>query len=215
MNCCTTPGTNKFFSQNARKYEKRFERRGLDTPSRMIADALTAEGIKEKTILDIGCGMGGLHLTLLQRGARSCQGIEIAEGMLNAARNLAGHLGFADRVTYGQGDFVEVNGTVNPADVVILDKVVCCYPEFQVLITTSTNKAKTYYAVSYPRNALIPRISFTCMAWMGQRLNWSFHPYYHNPDAVAAAIMQEGFRVVFAGATILWSVMVFQRVRRV
>jgi len=211
VNCCTTNGTNKYFSGHAGRFEKRFRSRGLDKPSRLIADALTREGIREKTLLDIGCGAGGLHLTLLQRGARSSQGVEIAEGMLGAARSLAAQLGLADKVTYRQGDFVLMNWGISSADVVILDKVVCCYPEYEELIAKSADKAVDFYAVSFPRDAVVPRLGFRCIAWLGTLLKWSFHPYYHNPLAIVAAIRKRGFREVYSGRTPLWSVNVFRR----
>lgn len=177
----------------------------------MIVEALAGEGIREKTILDIGCGVGGLHLTLLQRGARYSQGVEMAEGMLEVARGLADRMNLADRVVYHHGDFVTMNGGITAADIVILDKVVCCYPEFEDLITKSTAKTTSLYAVSYPRDALIPRMSFGGMAWLGRRLKWSFHPYYHTPAAIEASITSKGFREVFAGTTIQWSIKVFRR----
>lgn len=211
MNCCATSGTNKYFSGRAGTFEKKFRRRGLDKPSRLISDALTREGIQEKTLLDIGCGAGGLHLTLLQRGARSAQGVEIAEGMLEAARSLATQLGLADKVMYIQGDFVRMNGGISQADVVILDKVVCCYPEYEELIAKSADKAADLYAVSFPRDAVIPKLGFGGIAWLGDLLKWSFHPYYHSPAAIGAAIQKRGFREVYSGWTALWSVKVFRR----
>lgn len=211
VNCCATSGTNKYFSGRAGTFKKKFRRRGLDKPSRLISDALTREGIQEKTLLDIGCGAGGLHLTLLQRGARSAQGVEIAEGMLEAARSLATQLGLADKVMYIQGDFVRMNGGISQADVVILDKVVCCYPEYEELIAKSADKAADLYAVSFPRDAVIPKLGFRGIAWLGDMLKWSFHPYYHNPAAIGAAIQKRGFREVYSGWTALWSVKVFRR----
>ena len=211
MSCCATEGTDKFFSRQARRFARRFRRRGLDKPSRLIVKGLLSRGIAGKSLLDIGCGVGGLHLTLLQKGASYAQGVELAEGMLNAARLLAEELGFKERVRYQKGDFVSMDGDVAPADVVVLDKVICCYPDFEDLIVKSTGKARSLYAVSYPRDAFFPRLGFRSGALLGKILKWSFSPYYHDPVLIDGAIRGCGLKEVFSEKTFVWKVKVFTR----
>jgi 2-polyprenyl-3-methyl-5-hydroxy-6-metoxy-1,4-benzoquinol methylase len=213
MSCCTTHGTNTFFSKNAKRYVKQFRRRGVDKPSRLILDALVSLGVESQSLLEIGCGVGGLHLTLLKRGASKAQGVEVSEGMLAAARELAAEMGVREKVEYLQGDFVDLNGRVKSADVVILDKVVCCYQLPDGLIARATEKSASLLAVSYPRNGLLARLGFTSMEFLGEVLGWSFHPYYHDPEMLDAAIGAAGFAEVYAGCTLIWQVKLFKRVR--
>ena len=93
-----------------------------------------------KSILEIGCGVGGLHLTMLKHGASSAVGIDISEGMIEGAKQLSKELGCENRTQYLLGDVVQINGTIADADIVILDKVVCCYENIDALMTTSLSK---------------------------------------------------------------------------
>ena len=108
MNCCTSPqcsGTNDFFSKWARRYAKRFRKKGLEKVQRLLLDGIRKETVREKNILDIGCGVGSLHLTLLQEGAAGAMGIDVAEGMLEKAREFSSTLGLQEKVSYRHYDF--------------------------------------------------------------------------------------------------------------
>ena len=99
--CCTpspgTEGTNKFFSKQATRYMKKFRKKGLAKEQRYLIEGILSAGISGTSVLEIGCGVGGVHLTLLNHGASSATGIDIAEGMLNGAKELAREMNLGDR----------------------------------------------------------------------------------------------------------------------
>jgi magnesium-protoporphyrin O-methyltransferase len=226
MTCCqpeqsrragTTDGMNKFFTRTAKKYAKTFRRKGLDKSQRLILEGLRNAGFGGRSILEIGCGVGGLHLTMMKEGAASAFGVEVSEGMLEEAQVLAAELGMQEHVRYVQADFVAVNDDVPVSDIVVLDKVLCCYEKPLLLIRKSTEKAHRLYAVSYPRDAFLAKMVFTSMGALGRMLRWSFHPFYHQPALLDQAIMECGFSVrsIFPPATTaLWQVKVFERMQR-
>ena len=209
MSCCTVAGTSKYFSRSAGYYARKFRRRGLDAPQRILVKALRSLGLHAKTVLEIGCGVGGLHLTLLREGAASAFGVEVSDGMIEKAQELASEMGFTSRVAYRVGDFAETNGSVPRSDIVVMDKVLCCYADPGALTRKSAAKCGEVFAVSYPRNAILPRLWFTFTAQIGKILRWSFHPLYHEPADLDAAILAEGFREVYSGTTVVWQVKVF------
>ena len=89
MSCCTSnscSGTNIFFSRWSKSFAKRFRKKGLEKVQRYLLEGIRLEPVKDRHILDIGCGVGALHLTLLQEGAILATGIEAAEGMLEKAK---------------------------------------------------------------------------------------------------------------------------------
>ena len=49
-------------------------------------EGVRKEPFASKEILDIGCGVGALHITLLHEGAAAATGIDISEGMLQQAK---------------------------------------------------------------------------------------------------------------------------------
>ncbi len=185
----------------------------MDKPQRLIAKALSDAGVQTKSILEIGCGVGGLHLTLLKRGASAAQGVDISEGMLTKAREIASEMGLSDRVRYRTGDFIATNGEIQKANIVILDKVVCCYENPEALIKKSIDKCSDLYVVSYPRNATIARFFFRSSAWIGTMLKWSFHPFYHETEMLDDLVLKGGFKEVFSANTVIWQIKMFERLK--
>lgn len=79
-------------------------------------------------MLDVGAGIGALSFELLAAGAERVTAVDAAPAYLAAVREEAGRRNVSDRLNLVLGDFVSVAGEVMPADVVTIDRVVCCYP---------------------------------------------------------------------------------------
>ena len=60
----------------------------------------------------------------------------------SAAREESERQGHADRVEYRVGDFVALADVIDPADVVALDRVICCYSDMSSLVARSAALAK-------------------------------------------------------------------------
>lgn len=215
MGCCTTDGTDRIFSAQARRYARKFRRKGLDRAQREILRALAVVGVENRSILEVGCGVGGLHLNLLKSGARTALGVDLSTGMIEEAKKLAREFGVIERASYWQGDLVVSNGAIPQSDIVILDKVLCCYADPRALIEISAGKAGMLYAVSYPRNAWLATIGFTISQWIGTLFRWSFHPYYHKPAWLDELVKQQGLQEIAAGTTPIWQIRLFGRMKRV
>jgi magnesium-protoporphyrin O-methyltransferase len=212
--CCpssSSDGAARFFSRNARRYRRRFRRRGLDPAQRLLADGIARAGVEGATLLEIGCGVGGLHLTLLERGASRATGIDLSPEMLRHAREFATERGLSDRTAYELGDIVALRPGPTPADVVLMDKVVCCYGEIDALLDATLGRAAKVYAVSFPRDRALTRVWFRGLSFIGSVFGWSFAPFWHDWGRMVSRIERAGFRQSFAGTTIAWSVRVFTR----
>lgn len=212
MNCCgASEGANRFFNTQAGRLEKQFRKRGLRKEQKHLMNGIKQNGLERASILEIGCGVGGLHLSLLQAGAAEAAGFDLSEKMIRAAQKLAAEMGLQDRTQYWQGDFVERHGSATAADVAILDKVICCYQNFEELIVRSAAKAKKIYAVSYPRANFAARFVIRAGTLLLRLMRQSFHPYYHSPRRIEEMILQQGFRKTFERTTTMWAVQVFRR----
>jgi magnesium-protoporphyrin O-methyltransferase len=154
MSCCCphSNSANRFFSFFAGRYRKRFEKKGFEPSQKQLMEGLEQAGYQGAKILEIGSGVGHLHQTLLEKGASSAIGVDLASKMIEEARRWAGQRQLAGRVEYVEGDFMEINQSVPEVDVTILDKVVCCYPDADGLVHASLNKTRRVYALTYPRN---------------------------------------------------------------
>lgn len=211
MDCCSTRGTNKFFSRWSKTYLKRFRKKGLAKEQQYLVEGITQHPITSKTILEIGSGVGALHLSLLERGAASAVGIDLAEGMIEKAIQLAREMGLEERAKYIVGDFVALNGEIPSSDITILDKVVCCYEDVDMLLQKSIAKTKEYYALSFPRDFLPVKIIFKTQIFTGKFLRFSFRPYWHDWETICRKITLFGFDQIYDNKTIVWTIRVYRR----
>jgi magnesium-protoporphyrin O-methyltransferase len=164
-----------------------------------------------RSVLDVGCGVGGVHIALLEQGAQSVQAVDVSEGMIEQARLLAQKAGVRERIQYFTGDIVQQNVDVKSADIVVMDKVLCCYHDVNVLLRTVLGRVRWVLAVSYPGDTWIPTTIFKFMDWLGQVRRWSFHPYYHDPDMIDAILKEGGLKEVASERTWIWQIRTFVR----
>lgn len=215
MSCCTSDsfrGTNACFSRWSKRYAKRFRKNGLEKVQRLLLEGIRKEPVREKDILDIGCGVGSLHITLLQEGAARATGIEVAEGMLEQAKELSSGLGLHERVSYKHGDFVELADSLPDADITILDKVVCCYEDLDRLLEKSVSKTKRIYGLTYPKNSFLVGGMIKLQIAILKLFRSKFHPFWHDWDLMHQKIANRGFRLLYEKPTFVWNVAVFQRI---
>jgi magnesium-protoporphyrin O-methyltransferase len=211
MTCCCIDATGKFFDKHARRTEKYFRKKGLRPEQKFLAEGIRQNGLRDTTILEIGCGVGALHLSLLKEGAAKAIGFDISEEMIASARKLSAEMGFAGRTSYTHGDFVTMHEGAPEADVTILDKVICCYENVEELIAHSTAKTRRLYAVSYPRKSRVVRIASRFIIAMTKLFRQAFHPYYHEPDHAQQLVGDNGFEKIYEQHTLIWAVQVFKR----
>jgi SAM-dependent methyltransferase len=211
MNCCTLQGTNRFFSESAGYHAWKFRFHGLDRPQRMIRRLLVSRGLQGRSVLEIGCGVGGLHLTLLRDGAAQATGIDVSDGMIVKAKELARELGVEGRTAYTVGDFVVRSTEMPVADIVVMDKVLCCYSEPAPLLRQAASKSGALIVLTYPRDSLLVRGVFRCYGLLGNLLRWEFRPLFHEPSELDGLTRSEGFREAFAARTVLWQLKLFEK----
>ena len=190
---------------------RRYRRRGPMRTTQMLIDALKAEGVEGQTLLDIGGGIGALQHELLKEGMQGATGVEASTAYLAATNEEAERQGHADRIHNHHGDFVALAAEVEPAAVVTLDRVICCYPDMEALVGRSTERAQRLYGVVYPRRTFWTRIGFTFINLTNRLRRTPFRIFLHPPDAVDALIRANGLSQRFYGKTLLWQVMVYGR----
>lgn len=214
MTCChgqECAGANKFFSKFSTKYAKRFRKKGLEKVQTRLLEGIKRVSIPSAEILDIGCGVGALHITLLRDGATHATGVDAATGMIRQAGTFAREHGVFEKVTYVPGDFTLVGNDFKPADITILDKVVCCYENVDELLSKSLEKTRRVFAVSMPRENAFVRFGFLIEIFLAKLFKASFHPYWHDWKNLRTMIASRGFKPIYEGRTLLWSIAVFER----
>ncbi|MEZ0240570.1 MAG: class I SAM-dependent methyltransferase [Chloroflexota bacterium] len=209
---CDCPGCpNVFSGDEAEKDLRRYREKGPDPTTRALLDAIRARGIDGATVLDIGGGVGAIQLELLAAGAASTVSVDASTDFVAVARAEAERRGFADRTRHLAGDFVALADELDPADVVTLDKVVCCYRDFAVLIDRSASHARRMLGLVYPRDASWVRAIARIMN-LGYRLfrrPTRFH--IHPQDQVDRLIRDAGFEAHPVQRGVVWQVVVYDK----
>ncbi|HUI63892.1 MAG TPA: methyltransferase domain-containing protein [Bacteroidota bacterium] len=211
MSCNCANGAALKFTKAAAHYERRYRRRGLDTAQKHLVRGLKAQGIEGLSLFDIGSGVGALDLELLKAGAASARVMDAAPGMIESARRLANKMALSEKMDFRAEEFLSVADVQPEADIVLLDKVLCCLENPKKMIGASASKARRLYAVSFPRDSFIAKIVFKGTALLGRLLRWSFYPSYHEPSALAGWIKDEGFSEAYSGRTVIWQILVYRR----
>lgn len=213
--CCSDPSisesTGKFFSKRSKSYARAFRKGKLEKIQRFLIDEIKKEHLEGKTLLDIGSGVGKLHLTLLQHGAASAVGIDMSEEMLNHAKIFAHKFGVDTKVSYRHGDFMSMTDTIDPVDITMLDKVICCYENLEGLIAASAGKTKFLYALTFPSNNFLTEMIFKLEIIISKVFRSDFQPYWHDWNRVLELLKGLGFSSKYTRSTFLWQAMVFTR----
>jgi SAM-dependent methyltransferase len=153
MDCCDPSVYDDHFDERrARDQLRDYRRSGPRRWTSRLVAALSEDGVDGLTVLDIGAGVGAVHHALLAEGAAAAVDVDASGPYLEAARGEAARRGFADRVTYLKGDAVALGDAVPEADLVALDRVVCCYPDMERLVTLAATRTRRRLGIVVPRD---------------------------------------------------------------
>jgi 2-polyprenyl-3-methyl-5-hydroxy-6-metoxy-1,4-benzoquinol methylase len=212
MTCAQCAGIESEFGEFIAKRElKHFRRRGPRKTTRRLLDAVHSLGISGATLLDVGGGVGAIHHELLDAGAARAEHVDASTAYLRAAHEEAERRGHAARVTFRHGDFLDLAPTIPAADVVTLDRVVCCYPNAPDLLEASAAHARRIVALVYPRDTRFTRMG-TRMVNLFMRLKRSsFRTFTHPTALVEGTLERAGLTRRYRRVGWWWQITVFSR----
>ena len=212
MPCPQCVGIESEFGERlARRELAHYRRRGARKTTRMLLDALRLAGVRDATVIDVGGGVGVIHHELLDAGAASAVHVDAASHYIDAARLEAVRRGHGDRVTFRYGDFVAVAPSLPSADVVTLDRVLCCYHDMRALVAASASHAGRLYGVVYPRETLLVRLGAPIINLLMRLRRSAFRVFVHPTREVDAAVRDAGLAPRWRATTLLWQVVVYAR----
>lgn len=188
-----------------------YHKRGPAGTTRLLIEALQSLGVRGRTLLDVGGGIGVIQLELLKSGARSAVSVDASTAYVKAAQAEARRQGLNDRIDYHHGDFVALASGIPPADIVTLDRVICCYHDMPGLVGQSAEHARQALALVYPLDAWWVRIGLA-LENLFQRLKGSpFRAFAHPTAAVEAVLRERGLRRHSHSRSGVWQIAVYAR----
>ncbi len=212
MDCCQCKGIEDLFNEKSVAKElSNYRQKGPDKTTRWLLQALKMEGVEDASLLDIGGGVGAIQHELLAAGAASAVDVDASPAYISAAAQEAQRRGLADRVTFQHGNFVDIADELPPADIVTLDRVICCYHDMEKLVDRSAARARKLYGVVYPRDRWWARLAVSALNLIFRLQSSHFRTYVHPTHAVETQINRHGFKRKFYRSTLVWQVVVYSR----
>lgn len=193
-----------FGPDTARQNLDSYRKKGLGDLSRRMVDAAVATGLDGARVLDIGGGIGAVQVELLMAGAERGEIVELVSAYEEPAYELARERGLEGRVSYRVADILESPGAVEPADVVVMNRVVCCSPDGIDLAAAAARLTRRTLVLSFPRDVVWARAGVRILnagLWLMRR---SFRTFVHPTATLLEAAEGEGLRVVERGNDALW-----------
>jgi len=200
-----------FDRDTADRDRDRYRRSGPDRTTRMLLDMIHSHQVVGADILDIGGGIGVITQELLRSGAGHAVLVDASPAYLEVARNEARTSNLLDRVEFIEGDFVRRAGDIGAADIVTLDRVVCCYPAAEALVTLSADRARSLYGLVLPRDGRLVRLAVKLEnLWFWLRRS-TYRAFGHSNQRIDELVAQRGLRAIGERRTFFWRVVLYSR----
>ena len=215
MPCCSQPlidaAARHFDESRIRQELSAYRDAGPRVTTRALLSGLIGVDPLPESMLDIGSGIGAVTLELLKAGVRRAVCVDLSRAALAANAEEAGRQGVADRIRRVEGDFVALAATLPSADLVVLDRVVCCYPAFGSLLEQAADHSDHLLAMSFPRDRWWVRVALWFENRVRQLRGDGFRAFVQSPGAMSALLHDRGFRRTRLLATWTWQIEVYRR----
>lgn len=209
-NCCEI--TDNAFSEDEAKAElKAYRKKGPAKQTRLILQAIRSLNLKNADLLDIGGGIGAIHHELLQDVAAKATHVDASSAYLKIAKDEANHRRHDQRVNFIHADFTDVAKDLPEVDIVTLDRVVCCYPDFRGLLEAAAEHSRNALALTYPREIWYMRIAWIVINLFQSLGKDPFRVFLHPVAEIDSLLKRQGFKRLAVQRLFVWEMALYQR----
>lgn len=210
-NCCDPNYAIKFDKERAQTELSDYHDIGPRENSIPLVGILKRLDLEGKTLLDIGGGAGIIFYELWDKGISKVTHLDISQAYVDVFRKEVERMGLAGITESYCGDYLGLEPNIDPADLVVLDKVICCYQDFETLVKKSVKKANRFYAFSVPRYVWWIRMGHAAQQWWKRKKGDYFKTYIHPVPKMEAIIEAAGFEKIIHENEKEWTYLVFEK----
>ena len=212
MSCCDARGCDEFFTfRMAKRAAARYRKKGVDKTAQRMLAFLEEQGIEGATVLEIGGGVGEVQIELLTRGAARSLNLELSPAYDEEAMRLVREEGLEGRAERRLHDIAANPGAVEPADVVVLHRVVCCYPDYERLLGAAADHARRLLVFSYPPRNVLSRLLLGAQNLLFRLQRKEYRTFAHPPARMLSVVEERGLMHAYAHRPVVWQIDGFER----
>lgn len=190
---------------------RRYRRRGADATTQLILAELQRSPLEGQRLLDVGGGIGVIGRELARTGVATATLVEASPAYLEVARREVESQYGSRPTQFILGDFAMIASNVPDADVVTLDRVVCCYPDALVLLQQAAARACRVLAFTYPRDRWHVRMVVALKNIWLRLTGKSFRTFVHPPHRMHATLEAAGLVREAQRKTLVWALAIYRR----
>jgi SAM-dependent methyltransferase len=195
-----------FDGRFARRMASRYRKRGLDRTARRMVEYVVSRGMKECSVLEVGGGIGEIEIELLKRGAGRAVNLELSPAYDAEAERLLAEAGLEGRAERRVHDIAIDPDAVEQADIVVLHRVVCCYPDYERLLSAAAGRARRMLVFSYPPRNPLSRLFIALQNLTLRLLRKEFRTFAHPPRDMLAVLAENGLTVRYGHRGVPWRI---------
>jgi hypothetical protein len=211
VSCCTSTGYRTIFGRKAVERDaRRYRRKGLTDSAGWILQVLGDDGVADRSVLEVGGGIGSLQIELLEAGASHATNVEIIDTYEATARSLIAERDLEARVERHIADYAQHPEHNPAADIVIMHRVICCYPDPDTLTAAACSRARDRVAITIPRDTPWVKLGFWGMNACLRLRRIAFRGYVHPQARILEVANSHGFHATHHQRGALWESLILQ-----
>jgi hypothetical protein len=149
---------------------------------------------------------------LLRDVARQATHVDASSAYLRQAKQESARRGNSDSVEFVHADFTDIADQLPKADIVTLDRVVCCYPDFRRLLTAAADHSQKVLALTYPRETWYMRFALQIANFFQRLRRDPFRVFLHPIAEMDELLERQGFRRVSLRRLFVWEMALYQKI---
>ena len=216
MQCCKSPQCigieNVFDNGYASDDLKRYYKKGPSKQTQMLIDQAAQLDLSGGTLLDIGGGIGIIQHELAGQGLEKIISVDASAAFSQVCREEASRRGYASRAEHHVGNFVDLAAQLPPADIVTLDRVICCFDDMPALVQSSASKARRLYGLVFPVDSWYAKLARGAFNFYQAVLRKPFRLFTHSSRQVEELVLQAGFKPVQIRRGWIWQVRIYEKI---
>ena len=200
------------FDGDACEFCERYKNKGLSRSSKLLLRFILDNKVRDRAVLDLGCGAGGLSFELLKQGASNAVGFDLSPKMISVATELAQSSGFQSRAKFQLGNGATIK--LPRSDIVVMDKVLCCYSEWRPLLKNAIDASGAMLGFTVPRDGGITKLPFRLALKIVnyfQRRSGGVLFYLHPLGTIDKTLRESGFNRRRKQGSRFWLVFLYSR----